>query len=67
MYTWLIISYWKTIKDSTGIAIGKINLLKKAILARLARTFRGELGTNDPNDENAIELLKKIIWVPIKS
>ena len=31
---------------------------KKAILAR---AFRGELGTNDPTEENAIELLKNIL------
>jgi len=37
-------------------AIDKIDLMKKAILAR---AFRGELGTNDTNDESAIELLKK--------
>lgn len=30
--------------------------LKKAILAR---AFRGELGTNDPAEESAEELLKK--------
>jgi len=39
-------------------AVGKIEQMKKAILAR---AFRGELGTNDPNDENAIELLKQVL------
>ena len=34
--------------------IEKINLMKKAILAR---AFRGELGTNDPGEENALGLL----------
>lgn len=38
--------------------IDQIDLMKKSILAR---AFRGELGTNDPNDESAIELLKSII------
>ena len=32
--------------------------MKKSILAR---AFRGELGTNDPSDEPAIELLKKVL------
>lgn len=32
--------------------------MKKSILAR---AFRGELGTNDPADESAEELLKKIL------
>ena len=27
----------------------------------LARAFRGELGTNDPEDEPAIELLKRAL------
>lgn len=35
--------------------IEKIDLMKKAILAR---AFRGELGTNDPSEESAVELLK---------
>ncbi len=37
--------------------IDQIDTMKKAILAR---AFRGELGTNDPTDESAEELLK---WV----
>lgn len=32
--------------------------MKKSILAR---AFRGELGTNDPSEESAVELLKQII------
>lgn len=36
----------------------KIDLIKKSILAR---AFRGELGTNDPTEESAVELLKSII------
>lgn len=38
--------------------VDKIDLMKKVILAR---AFRGELGTNDPTDENAIEVLKECI------
>ena len=34
----------------------QIDLIEKSILSK---AFRGELGTNDPNDEPAIELLKK--------
>lgn len=26
-----------------------------------SRAFRGELGTNDPTDESAIELLKRVL------
>ena len=36
----------------------KIDHMKKAILAR---AFRGELGTNKPEEESAIELLKKML------
>lgn len=39
-------------------AIERIDLMKKAILAR---AFRGQLGTNDPAEESAIKLLKQII------
>lgn len=38
--------------------IEKIELMKKAILAR---TFRGEIGTNNPEEESAIELLKEVL------
>ncbi|MGL4780644.1 MAG: hypothetical protein ACRCXN_07435, partial [Bacteroidales bacterium] len=38
--------------------IEKIDLMKKAILAR---AFRGELGTNDPLEESSISLLAEII------
>lgn len=38
--------------------IDKIDLMKKAILAR---AFRGELGTNDPSEESAIGLLQEKI------
>lgn len=44
--------------------VEKIELMKKAILAR---AFRGELGTNDPKEENATELLKNIILEKISS
>jgi type I restriction enzyme S subunit len=41
--------------------IDKIDLMKKAILAR---AFRGELGTNDPREESAVELLKECLGQP---
>ncbi|MDR5586398.1 restriction endonuclease subunit S [Clostridium aquiflavi] len=36
----------------------QIELIKKSILAK---AFRGELGTNDSNEESALELLKEIL------
>lgn len=45
-------------KEAAGAVLDQIDLMKKSILAR---AFRGELGTNDPSDESAVELLKEII------
>lgn len=45
-------------KEAAEIVLDQIELMKKSILAR---AFRGELGTNDPNEESAVELLKEII------
>ena len=46
------------VKDSAEQVIAQIDTMKKSILAR---AFRGELGTNDPSDESAEELLKRIL------
>ena len=48
-------------KEAAEAVLEKIDLMKKAILAR---AFRGELGTNDPNDEPAVELVKKVLDIP---
>ena len=45
-------------KEAAEAVFDQINLMKKSILAR---AFRGELGTNDPSEESAVELLKRII------
>lgn len=44
-------------KEAAEKVLDQIKLMKKSILAR---AFRGELGTNDPNEESAVELLKQI-------
>lgn len=44
-------------KDAAEGVLEQIDLIKKAILAR---AFRGELGTNDPSEKSAVELLKQI-------
>ena len=41
-------------EDAAEGVLEQIDLIKKAILAR---AFRGELGTNDPSEESAVELL----------
>ena len=50
--------YEQNAKRMVEDAYNQIDILKKAILAR---AFRGELGTNDENDECAVELLKRVI------
>ena len=45
-------------KEAAEKVLEQIELTKKAILAR---AFRGELGTNDPGEESAVEMLKAIL------
>lgn len=45
-------------KDAAEAVINQIDTMKKAVLAR---AFRGELGTNDPAEESAMELLKSVL------
>ena len=45
-------------KEAAEQVIDQIDTMKKSILARACR---GELGTNDPNDESAVELLKRVL------
>lgn len=54
----LVLEKEKNAKDAALQTVDYIESIKRAILAR---AFRGELGTNDPNDESAIELLKRIL------
>lgn len=53
-----LLSKEKAAKDAAESVIEQIDTMKKAILAR---AFRGELGTNDPSEESAVELLKRIL------
>ena len=48
----------KQTKEAAEAVLDQIDLMKKSILAR---AFRGELGTNDPSEESAVELLKQLI------
>lgn len=45
-------------KEAAEAVLSQIDTMKKAILAR---AFRGELGTNNPEEEWAGELLKKTL------
>lgn len=48
----------KHVKETAEAVIEQIDTIKKAILAR---AFRGELATNDPSEESAVELLKRVL------
>ena len=48
----------KQAKEVAEQVIDQIDTMKKSILAR---AFRCELGTNDPADESAVELLKRVL------
>lgn len=48
----------KQAKEAAESLLDQIDTMKKAVLAR---AFRGELGTNDPTEESAIELLKTML------
>ena len=45
-------------KEAAEAVLEQIDLVKKSILSR---AFRGELGTNDPSEESAEELLKEML------
>ncbi len=45
-------------KEMVNNLIDNLELMKKSILAK---AFRGELGTNNPDEESAVELLKSIL------
>lgn len=48
----------KQAKEAAETVIEQIDTMKKSILAH---AFRGELGTNNPVEEDAVELLKEIL------
>lgn len=45
-------------KEAAEAVLEQIHTMKKAVLAR---AFRGELGTNDPTEASAVELLKTML------
>ncbi|WP_163151113.1 restriction endonuclease subunit S [Anoxybacillus sp. MB8] len=53
-----LLSKLETEKEMVLEVEQKLELLKQSILNK---AFRGELGTNDPTDEHAIELLKEVL------
>ena len=45
-------------KEAAEAVLSQIDTMKKSILARV---FRGELGTNDPTEDSAVELIKAVL------
>ncbi|MDQ0163980.1 restriction endonuclease subunit S [Aeribacillus alveayuensis] len=54
----ILLSKLETEKEMVLEVEQKLDLLKQSILNK---AFRGELGTNDPTEESAIELLKEVL------
>ena len=57
----IIDNFWnvqESVIEATKSVIENIELTKKSILSK---AFRGELGTNDPEEESAVELIKSIL------
>lgn len=48
----------KRAREIAEVSIDSVDRMKKSILAK---AFRGELGTNNPDEESAVELLKSIL------
>jgi len=49
--------------ELVGIVTDNLAIIKQSILSK---AFRGELGTNDPSEESAIELLKEVLQEQVK-
>lgn len=54
----LVFTRESKVKEKLEHSSEMIEIIKKAILAR---AFRGELGTNNPNEESAVQLLKECL------
>ncbi|CAM3930833.1 restriction endonuclease subunit S [Bacillus wiedmannii] len=57
------LSIEKDEQEMLKVAMNNLDSIKQSILSK---AFRGELGTNDPSEENAIELLKEILQEQVK-
>lgn len=53
-----LLPYEQHVLEYVEDVLEKIDLLKKSILSK---AFRGQLGTNHPEEESAMELLKSIL------
>ena len=54
----MLFSLERSVKDTVDGSVTQIDAMKKSILSR---AFRGEMGTNDPSEESAKVLLKRVL------
>ena len=54
----MLFSLERSVKDTVDGIVTQIDAMKKSILSR---AFRGEMGTNDPSEESAKVLLKRVL------
>ncbi|MCY9107187.1 restriction endonuclease subunit S [Bacillus atrophaeus] len=53
-------------EKSANVMLNLANSIDELKSSILSKAFRGELGTNDPSEENAIDLLKKVLQEQVK-
>lgn len=53
----------KIVEENVNYLSGVLDKIKESVIAK---ALRGELGTNDPSEENAIELLKEVLQEQVK-
>ncbi|WP_415273208.1 restriction endonuclease subunit S [Bacillus siamensis] len=53
-------------KQIIGFVDNAIEIMGKLEQSILSKAFRGELGTNDPSEESAIELIKEVLQEQVK-
>ena len=53
-----MLNVWKQKEIICNKVLNKIDIMKKSILAK---AFRGELGTNNPTEDSALNLLKEVL------
>ncbi|AMK73251.1 restriction endonuclease subunit S [Bacillus subtilis] len=53
-------------EKSANVMLNLANSIDELKSSILSKAFRGELGTNDPSEENAVELLKEVLQEQVK-
>ncbi|AOC91964.1 restriction endonuclease subunit S [Bacillus amyloliquefaciens] len=59
-------NYFERDSNALNLIENQLEQIAQIKTSILAKAFRGELGTNDPNEERAIELLKEVLQEQVK-